>query len=140
MNRITSYNVCYTKLLRDFLVHDVSFTLRKGEVLGIAGLMGAGRSELLEAIFGLHPRYVTGKIFINQKQVKIRNVSDAIDAGIGLVPEDRKLQGLILNMNVTRNTSMASLQKLSSYGFINKKKENQLGKKYIKELNTAVLV
>ncbi len=122
----------------DYLVNSVSFSLRKGEVLGIAGLMGAGRSELLEAIFGLHPRYVTGIVYINQQPVKIGSVSEAIAAGIGLVPEDRKLQGLILNMNVAKNTSMASLKELSSFGFINKKKEDQLGKKYVKDLNTAL--
>ena len=122
----------------DFLVSDVSFTLRKGEVLGIAGLMGAGRSELLEAIFGLHPQLVSGSVYINNKKVKLQNVSDAVAAGIALVPEDRKLQGLILNMNVTENTSLASLKDLSSFGFINNNKEVQLGKKYIKELNTNV--
>jgi len=133
-------NLCFQnpENKNDFLVHDVSFTLRKGEVLGIAGLMGAGRSELLEAIFGLHPRDVSGTVFIDKKQEKIRSVCDAIDAGIGLVPEDRKLQGLILNMNIAKNTSMACLQNLSSFGFIKKKKEVQLGKKYISELKTAV--
>ena len=122
----------------DFLVSDVSFTLRKGEVLGIAGLMGAGRSELLEAIFGLHPQLVSGSVYINNKKVKLQNVSDAVAAGIALVPEDRKLQGLILNMNVTENTSLASLKDLSSFGFINNNKEVQLGKKYNQELNTNV--
>jgi len=122
----------------NFLVTDVSFTLQKGEVLGIAGLMGAGRSELLEAIFGLHPQLVSGSVYIDNKKVRLRNVSDAIAAGIALVPEDRKLQGLILNMNVTKNTSLASLKDLSSFGFINNTKEVQLGKKYIQELNTNV--
>jgi ribose transport system ATP-binding protein len=122
----------------NFLVTDVSFTLRIGEVLGIAGLMGAGRSELLEAIFGLHPQLVSGSVYIDNEKVRLRNVSDAIAAGIALVPEDRKLQGLILNMDVTKNTSLASLKDLSSFGFINNNKEVQLGKKYIQELNTNV--
>jgi len=122
----------------NFLVTDVSFTLQKGEVLGIAGLMGAGRSELLEAIFGLHPQLVSGSVYIDNKKVRLRNVSDAIAAGIALVPEDRKLQGLILNMNVIKNTCLASLKDLSSFGFINNTKEVQLGKKYIQELNTNV--
>jgi ribose transport system ATP-binding protein len=100
--------------------------------------MGAGRSELLEAIFGLHPQLVSGSVYIDNKKVRLRNVSDAIAAGIALVPEDRKLQGLILNMNVTKNTSLASLKDLSSFGFINNTKEVQLGKKYIQELNTNV--
>jgi ribose transport system ATP-binding protein len=121
----------------DFLVHDVSFSLHKGEILGIAGLMGAGRSELLEAIFGLHPKYTSGKIFIENEEIRIRNVNDAIAAGIGLVPEDRKIQGLILNMSVTQNTSLASLTQVSSFGFVRKKKEEQLGKLYVKKLNTG---
>ena len=122
----------------DFLVNDVSFTLHKGEVLGIAGLMGAGRTELLEALFGLHPKLVSGEIYIENKKVNIRSVNDAINAGLGLVPEDRKLQGLILNMDVTKNTSLASLAQVSSHGIINKKKENQLSKEFIKKLNTKV--
>jgi len=81
---------------------------------------------------------VSGSVYINNKKVKLQNVSDAVAAGIALVPEDRKLQGLILNMNVTENTSLASLKDLSSFGFINNNKEVQLGKKYIKELNTNV--
>lgn len=120
------------------LVQDVSFTLHKGEVLGIAGLMGAGRSELLETIFGLHPKHSSGKIFIDEKEIRIRNVNNAIEAGIGLVPEDRKRQGLVLNMNVIKNTSLASLKKLSLFGFIDKKKDIKLGKDYIGKLNTSV--
>jgi ribose transport system ATP-binding protein len=122
----------------DYLVNNVSFSLHRGEVLGICGLMGAGRTELLEAVFGLHPKYVSGRIFIENKPVKIANVNDAIKAGIALVPEDRKLQGLILNMDVARNTSLACLDKILSYNFISSKKENELSLFYIKNLNTKV--
>lgn len=122
----------------DYLVNNVSFSLHKGEVLGICGLMGAGRTELLEAIFGLFPKQVTGNIFIEGEQKKIKNVNDAIDSGIALVPEDRKLQGLILNMNVVKNTSLASLDKLTKFNFINKKKEFQLSKHYTEKLNTQI--
>jgi len=122
----------------DYLVRNVSFSLRKGEILGIAGLMGAGRTELLEAIFGLCPGYVTGRILMEGKELRIRCVKDAINAGIGLVPEDRKLQGLILNMNVARNTSLASLEKISRFSFINRKKENELCQYYIERLKTQV--
>lgn len=122
----------------DFLVRDISFTLNKGEVLGIAGLMGAGRTEVLEAIFGLYPNYVTGKIWIEGKEVQIISVNDAIAAGIGLVPEDRKLQGLILTMNVEKNSTLASLEKVSRFSFISQKKEAELSNKYIKKMNTKV--
>ncbi|MBN2807825.1 MAG: sugar ABC transporter ATP-binding protein [Prolixibacteraceae bacterium] len=122
----------------DDLVHNVSFSLHRGEVLGICGLMGAGRTELLEAIFGLHPKHVSGKIFIDNEPHTICSVSDAIKAGIALVPEDRKLQGLILNMDVAQNTSLACLDNIISYSFISTRKENELSLSYIKSLNTKV--
>lgn len=122
----------------DFRVTDVSFTLHKGEVLGICGLMGAGRTELLEAIFGVFPKLVSGKIVIDNEEKKIRSISDAINAGLALVPEDRKLQGLVLNMNVARNTSLASLETVSKYSFLNKKKEVELSRLFIEKLNTQV--
>lgn len=133
-------NLCFRnpENKNDFLVHEISFSLGKGEVLGICGLMGAGRTELLEAIFGLYPSFVSGKIFVDGEEKQIRNVNDAIAAGIALVPEDRKLQGLILNMNVTQNTSLASLDKISKFNFINKKKEEELSLNFIQKLNTQV--
>ncbi len=133
-------NLCFRnpENTKDFLVHDVSFSLKKGEVLGICGLMGAGRTELLEAIFGLYPAYVSGKIFIEGVEKQIRSVTDAIGAGIGLVPEDRKLQGLILNMDVTRNTSLTSLERISKFNFINKKKEVEMSRHYIQKLDIQV--
>jgi len=122
----------------NYLVDHVSFSLHKGEILGIAGLMGAGRTEMLEALFGLHPKYMSGDVYIENRKVKITSVKDAIDAGIGLVPEDRKLQGLILHMDVCQNTSLANLEQVSSFGLINKKKESLLSQKYIEKLNTRV--
>ncbi len=133
-------NLCFRnpENTKDYLVHNVSFSLKKGEVLGICGLMGAGRTEVLEAIFGLYPDYVSGKIVIEGVDRQIRSVTDAINAGIGLVPEDRKLQGLILNMDVARNTSLASLERISKFNFIDKKKEEELSLKFIQKLNTQV--
>lgn len=122
----------------DFLVNNVSFSLHRGEVLGICGLMGAGRTEVLEAIFGLYPKSVSGKITVDGMEKRIRNVADAIAAGIALVPEDRKLQGLILNMDVTKNTTLASLEPISKFGFINKKKEEEISLNFIQKLNTQV--
>ena len=133
-------NLCFRnpEKKNDFLVHEISFSLGKGEVLGICGLMGAGRTELLEAIFGLYPSFVSGKIIVDGEEKQIRNVNDAIAAGIALVPEDRKLQGLILNMNVAQNTSLASLDKVSKFNFIDKKKEEALSLNFIQKLNTQV--
>jgi ribose transport system ATP-binding protein len=133
-------NLCFRnpENSKDYLVQNVSFSLKKGEVLGICGLMGAGRTEVLEAIFGLYPDYVSGKIVIEGVERQIRSVTDAINAGIGLVPEDRKLQGLILNMDVARNTSLASLERISKFNFIDKKKEEELSLKFIQKLNTQV--
>ena len=133
-------NLCFRnpEKKNDFLVHEISFSLAKGEVLGICGLMGAGRTELLEAIFGLYPSFVSGKIFVDGEEKQIRNVNDGIAAGIALVPEDRKLQGLILNMNVAQNTSLASLDKVSKFNFINKKKEEALSLNFIQKLKTQV--
>lgn len=122
----------------DLLVNNISFKLYRGEVLGIFGLMGAGRTELLEAIFGLFPKYVSGRIFVDGTEQHIRNVSDAIRAGIGLVPEDRKLQGLIMNMNTAHNITLASLDKVSKYYFINRKMEAGLNRNYINKLHTQV--
>lgn len=121
-----------------FLVNDVNFSLHKGEVLGICGLMGAGRTEVLEAIFGLYPKFISGKIRVGGVEKLFKNVGDAISAGIALVPEDRKLQGLILNMNVAKNTSLASLEKMSKYAFIDKKKENEVNQHFVRKLNTKV--
>jgi len=123
---------------KDFLVKNVSFSLKKGEILGISGLMGAGRTEVLEVIFGVFPKYVSGEIFIEGRKQNIRNVGDAISAGIALVPEDRKIQGLILNMNVAKNTSLANLSEISEFGFISKKKEVELSNEFRKKLKTQV--
>ena len=133
-------NLCFRNPvnINYYFVNNVSFTLNRGEVLGIFGLMGAGRTELLEAIFGLFPKYVTGKIFIEGIEQCFQYVNDAIDAGFALVPEDRKLQGLILNMNVTKNTSLASLGKISKFSYINRKKEEALTRYFIDKLRIKV--
>lgn len=118
-----------------FLVKNVNFSLSRGEILGVSGLMGAGRTEMLEAVFGIHPRYVTGDISIEGRPVTIGSVADAIGAGMALVPEDRQVQGLIMDMDVTGNTTLASLKKVLSLGFIDRKKETELCKKFRDKLN-----
>jgi len=119
----------------DDILHNISFTLHKGEVLGIYGLMGAGRTELMETIFGLHPRFSSGEIFLDDKKLKIQSPSDAIDAGIVLVPEDRKVQGLCTSLAVRPNISITILEQLDRWGImISKKRETTLSKQYIQQL------
>lgn len=120
-------------LSRGKKVKNVSLTLRRGEVLGIAGLVGAGRSELVETIFGLYPK-TGGEIFLNGKKTDIKNPKEAIKNKIALITEDRKLTGLNLIASVKENISIVSLSKMSKNGIIDKKRENEVAEKYIKEL------
>lgn len=120
-------------LSRGKKVQNVNLTLRRGEVLGIAGLVGAGRSELVETIFGLYPK-TGGEIFLNGKKVDIKNPKGAIKNKIALITEDRKLTGLNLIGSVKENISIVSLSKMSKKGIIDKKRENEVAEKYIKEL------
>jgi D-xylose transport system ATP-binding protein len=95
------------------LVKDVGFKVRRGEVLGIAGLMGAGRSELLMGIFGAWPGRVSGEVYVEGKKVKVSRPSDAIKQGVGFVTEDRKRFGLVLDQTILNNMTLAGLKKLS---------------------------
>jgi ABC-type sugar transport system ATPase subunit len=104
---------------------DVNFTLRAGEVLGFAGLVGAGRSEVAAAIFGLDPT-ATGEVWVHGQKLRLGSVSAALEAGIGLCPEDRKRQGLILSMTCAENTSLAALPELTRAGFIRLGKERSV--------------
>jgi len=103
-------------------LHDISFDLKKGEVLGISGLMGSGRSETVEAIFGMSA-IDEGEIFVEGKKVKIGSPIDAIKLGMAFVTEDRKQQGLFLNRSVKENISISSLDQRCKLGFIEKSKE-----------------
>jgi ribose transport system ATP-binding protein len=136
--RVSRLNFRNPLVAGQWLVKDVSFTLHKGEILGVSGLMGAGRTELLEALFGLHAGYVTADLSICGENVSIKSISDAIRAGMALVPEDRKLQGLILSMNVMENTSLASLPKLSSLGFLDRTRELELSRKFNEKLRVRL--
>jgi ribose transport system ATP-binding protein len=129
-------NICLQHPLRSRqLLNNISLQVKKGEILGIFGLMGAGRTELLETIFGMHPSLSSGKINISGKDVHFKNPSDAIRSGIALVPEDRKRDGLILGLGVKTNISLTTLEKLEDFVVINKNKESALAKKYITELS-----
>ena len=118
------------------LLHDVSFNVRHGEIVGLAGLVGAGRTETARAIFGADKR-TSGEILLNGKPVQIRSVIDAVSHKIALVPEDRKQQGLILIHSIKHNTSIVDLNNACVGGLLNDKKEKELARKYIRLLGTA---
>ena len=112
---------------------DIAFALHKGEVLGIAGLLGAGRTELARAIFGLD-KISSGGIYINGTLRKIGSPRSAINAGIGFLTEDRKSQGLVLPLSVERNLCLSSLDKFSKWGVMDTRQEKQAASRYVKEL------
>ncbi|HBG0613701.1 TPA: sugar ABC transporter ATP-binding protein [Clostridioides difficile] len=121
-------------LTKNNVFNDVSFNIRKGEILGIGGLVGSKRSEIVEAIFGLRT-YDSGKIYLNNEEVKFKTPSDAIENGLGLITEDRKGTGLFLQMSVKENTTMAGLKKISKFkSIIDRKKEKEILEKYIEAL------
>jgi len=123
-------------LRRGRVVKDVSFDLRKGEILGFAGLMGAGRTETMRLIFGADPME-NGEVFVNGKKIAIKSTKDAVENGIGYLSEDRKLYGLALNMTVKENTVMASVAKfLKIFGILDEKKQRDVSTEYVKRLKT----
>jgi ribose transport system ATP-binding protein len=116
------------------MVRDVSIDLYEGEIVGIAGLMGAGRTETTRAIFGADPKE-SGEIILDGKSLKIRKPNDAIKNGVVLVPEDRKRDGLCTKLTVRENIAMPSLDALSGFfGVINRKKESEIVNKAIDDL------
>ncbi len=117
---------------RRFL-RNISFYVRAGEIVGFAGLVGAGRSEVMRAVFGIDPRE-TGDIFIRGTKAEIRSTVDALRYGMGFVPEDRKEQALILNMSVRKNLSLAALDRVSKGWFINRLLESSLAQRFIERL------
>lgn len=116
------------------LLKDISFQVRSGEIVGIFGLMGAGRTELLETIFGLHASRSHGTIRVGGNALSISNPAQAIAAGLALVPEDRKKDGLILGMDVQTNICLTTLADLENMGVSSENKEAALTDKYIGEL------
>ncbi|MFD0692654.1 sugar ABC transporter ATP-binding protein [Paenibacillus sp. GCM10027628] len=110
-------------------VENINFSLHKGEILGFAGLVGAGRSELMQLIYGA-ARCTNGKIFLNGKEVKIKSPGDAIAKGIGLIPEDRKKSGAFLSMSIQWNTVINSIKNISRFGVVDTKKELELSQYY----------
>jgi ribose transport system ATP-binding protein len=116
------------------LLKNICFELYSGEILGIFGLMGAGRTELMETLLGMHPRLTKAAITLNNQSVKYKSAAEAIKAGMALVPEDRKKDGLVLGLDVKTNISLSSLGQMQGAGLINNKAELELAHKYIKAL------
>ena len=114
-------------------VKDVSFQLRKGEILGFAGLMGAGRTETMRLICGAD-RMTSGEVLVNGKAVRIRQPRDAVAAGVGYLSEDRKRYGLCLGLSVADNTAMSSLDRLSGPLFVRDGKIHDVTKEYIEKI------
>ena len=119
-------------LAHEKLFRDVSFAVRAGEVLGVSGLMGAGRTEIMQAIFGNLPAR-SGRVFIDGQEVHIRNPREAIAAGIGFITEDRKTEGLLLEKSIAENIELCNLGKVSGRGVLSAKKGAELVKKGIEE-------
>ena len=117
------------------MVQNVSFELRKGEILGFSGLMGAGRTETARALFGADPKE-SGNVYINGKLVDIKSPQDAVNAGIGYLSEDRKRYGCVVQKSVAENTTMATMHEFMSGLFINKKKEKEVAQKHVDALAT----
>lgn len=116
-------------------IHDVSFEVKKGEIFGFAGLVGAGRTEVARALSGADP-HTSGEVYINGKKVSIRNAADGVKVGIGYLSEDRKQFGLLLDKTIADNTAMATMSEFTSAGVINSKKIDAVAQEYVAKLRT----
>lgn len=121
-------------LTKQGMYQDISFDVKQGEILGISGLVGAGRTEICLSIFGAMP-YDSGEIYLNGEQVFIKSPNDAMKNRIAYVPEDRKALGVNLNSAIRDNISIANQDKISAFGVQSRKKENELGKAMVEKLN-----
>ncbi len=117
----------------------ISFRLSRGEILGVAGLMGAGRTELLEALFGVYGRHsLRGRVFVQNRERRFRSPREAIGAGLAFVTEDRKGQSLILNQSVRENITLAALPRFLKAGFVRLKKEQEAVRRSIQDFRIKV--
>lgn len=134
---VKDWNVYHEQFSQRKVVDDVYINVRKGEVVGISGLMGAGRTELAMSVFGKsYGTNISGQIFINGKEVKLNTVKDAIHNKLAYVSEDRKGNGLILSNPIKINTTMARMDKISKSGIINRDEEVKVAEEYREKLRT----
>lgn len=117
---------------------DVSFTLHKGEILAMTGLVGAGRTEVCQGIMGIE-KPDSGKIILEGKALSVKHPSDAMKAGIGYLPEDRQKQGLILDWSLGQNVTLSTLEKFTKFSVINKKAERERSKELLEKVKTKAL-
>lgn len=113
---------------------DISFELHKGEILGLTGLVGAGRSEVCQSLFGI-TSYDRGEVYLKGEKVKIKSPKEAMNLGVGYLPEDRQLQGLVLDWGIGRNIALPALKRLSRKGWLNEKKESTIAKNLAEKVN-----
>lgn len=126
------------KLSRTGYFKNVSFSVKKGEILGLTGLVGAGRTEICETIFGIEKKS-GGKIFLNGSEVQINGPLDAMNLGIGYLPEDRQHQGLILEWGIGRNITLPVISQLSKNGWLDDKKERETAKELAERVDTKAV-
>ena len=125
----------FDKSLNRYIVSDANIKLRRGEVVGVAGLMGAGRTELAHSIFGNPKKYkINGKVLVHGKVVNLNSPKAAIDHGIAYVSEDRKKDGLILGETIAQNITISQLKKISAMGILNFFTQNQFAEKYVQDV------
>ena len=124
------------KNLNRGILQDISFEVKSGEVFGISGLVGAGRTELARAILGID-KPESGEVYVRGKKVHYRTFADAIRDGLGLIPEDRKLQGLVQIMSVKRNTTLVNMKRVLRAGVISSSLEEKLSKEYADKLHVV---
>lgn len=122
------------KNLSNKYIKDISFNMQRGEILGVAGLMGAGRTELAKTIYG-HYKYDKGQIILNGKELILKNERDALISGISYVSEDRKKDGLVLGMSVKENISLSGLENIAKGIFINKEEEKKIAYDYKEKIS-----
>ena len=132
--RISDVVLEVDKLCLDSYVHDVSFQIRRGEIVAIYGLVGAGQTNLAEALFGAQP-IVSGTVRLDNQQVRFIRTSDARAAGIGLVPDDRKGAGLVMRMGVRENLTLSALPRFTKHGVVDRKEERAATNKWVERLS-----
>lgn len=132
-NVIRKETVLEVKDLCTEAVYNISFELHKGEILGLAGLVGAGRTEVVRALYGADKKK-RGDIYLNGRKVIINSPKDAVKMGIGLIPEDRKRQGVLLGMSLQKNITFANMRRIAKYGVINEREDQEVSEKYIRSL------
>jgi putative multiple sugar transport system ATP-binding protein len=133
---VRNWNVYHPQREEQKMIDNVSLHIRKGEVVGIAGLMGAGRTELAMSLFGgAYGKKISGTVYKNGQEIKFKSVSDAINKGLAYVTEDRKHYGLVLIDDIKRNISLTSLPKLSKRGVVNQNREVVVAEDFRKRMN-----